>query len=128
VSYGLRIDHCVVAVSDWERSSAFYRDVLGAEIERLDEWSGRYRFGGWQLNVHLPGFAGLNAATSVTPGNSDLCLVWPGSIEEAVLHLERHGVEIEHRPSRTRSTYAEGHHIYFRDPDGSLLEFVAYEN
>jgi catechol 2,3-dioxygenase-like lactoylglutathione lyase family enzyme len=25
------IDHVVIAVSDWERSNAFYRDVLGID-------------------------------------------------------------------------------------------------
>ena len=28
----LKIDHCVIHVSDWERSNRFYRDVLGAEV------------------------------------------------------------------------------------------------
>jgi catechol 2,3-dioxygenase-like lactoylglutathione lyase family enzyme len=28
----LRLDHIVIAVSDWERSNAFYHDVLGAEV------------------------------------------------------------------------------------------------
>ncbi len=27
----LRLDHCVIAVSDWDRSTEFYRDVLGAQ-------------------------------------------------------------------------------------------------
>ena len=45
-------------------------------------------------NVHGPGFAGLNAEKPVGPGNSDLCFVWPGPIEEAVEHLGRQGVEI----------------------------------
>jgi catechol 2,3-dioxygenase-like lactoylglutathione lyase family enzyme len=32
----LRLDRVVIAVSDWERANAFYRDVLGAEVvERL---------------------------------------------------------------------------------------------
>ena len=26
------LDHCVIAVSDWDRSNAFYADVLGAEV------------------------------------------------------------------------------------------------
>jgi len=26
------LDHCVIHVSDWERSNAFYRDVLGLEV------------------------------------------------------------------------------------------------
>ena len=29
---GITFDHCVIHVSDWERSIAFYRDVLGAEV------------------------------------------------------------------------------------------------
>ena len=28
----IRFDHCVIAVSDWERANVFYRDVLGAEL------------------------------------------------------------------------------------------------
>src|ERR1700688_1905999 len=47
-------DHCVVHVSDWDRSNAFYRDVLGAElIRRAQGWA--YRFGAAQLNLHGPG-------------------------------------------------------------------------
>jgi catechol 2,3-dioxygenase-like lactoylglutathione lyase family enzyme len=128
VSLGLRIDHCVIAVSHWERSNAFYRDVLGAEVVQVDEWTARYRFNGWQLNVHGPGFEGLNAERPVEPGNSDLCFVWPGPIETAVAHLARHRVEIEHGPVSTTSTFGSGRHVYFRDPDGSLLELVSYED
>jgi catechol 2,3-dioxygenase-like lactoylglutathione lyase family enzyme len=69
---------------------------------------------------------GLNAARPVEPGNSDLCFVWPGPIEEAVRHLESRGVEIEYGPVETTSTVGRGRHVYFRDPDGSLLEFVSY--
>ena len=121
------IDHCVIAVSDWERSNAFYRDVLGAEVDQKDKWFGHYRFGEWQLNVHGPGFAGLNAEKPVEPGNSDLCFVWPGPIEEAVEHLGRCSVEIVAGPLDGDSgASGRGRHIYFRDPDGSLLEFVSY--
>jgi hypothetical protein len=28
----LDLDHSVIAVSDWDRSNAFYREVLGAEV------------------------------------------------------------------------------------------------
>ena len=53
----MRLDHVVIAVSDLQRSNAFYRDVLGAEIVEID---GRvaYRIGCQQLNVHGPGAAG----------------------------------------------------------------------
>ena len=54
----VRLDHVVIAVTDWERANAFYRDVCGAELVRMDDrpspyW--RYRFGEQQLNVHGPG-------------------------------------------------------------------------
>ena len=32
----IALDHCVIAVSDWERSNAFYRDVLDAELVRRE--------------------------------------------------------------------------------------------
>ena len=49
------LDHTVVTVSDWERSNAFYRDVLGAEVVPRGPVVA-YRFGDRQLNVHGPGF------------------------------------------------------------------------
>jgi len=35
-----KLDHCVIHVTDWERSNAFYTTVLGAELVRL-RWVGR---------------------------------------------------------------------------------------
>jgi catechol 2,3-dioxygenase-like lactoylglutathione lyase family enzyme len=122
----VKLDHVVIAVSDWERSNAFYRDVLGARIVQRDEWFGSYVFDDWHLNVHGPGFEGLNARLPVEPGNSDLCFVWPGPIEEAIGHLERHGVAIEAGPRGGEGARGEVTSVYFRDPDGSLLEFTSF--
>jgi catechol 2,3-dioxygenase-like lactoylglutathione lyase family enzyme len=109
-------------------SDAFYRDVLGAEIPPHDPLWGRYVFEGWRLNVHGPGFVGINADRPVEPGNSDLCFVWPGSIAEALEHLAAHGVTVEAGPTeRDAGPRGTATHLYFRDPDGSLLEFVSYE-
>lgn len=49
------LDHLVIAVSDWERSTAFYRQVLGAEVVELSRGRVAYRFGDQQLNVFGPG-------------------------------------------------------------------------
>lgn len=124
----LALDHCVIAVSDWKSSNDFYERVLGAEVEQRDERAGRYRFGTWQLNVHGPGFTGRNARKPVEPGNSDLCFVWEGPIEGALEHLRRCGVELEAGPLELKTgAGGAGRHVYFRDPDGSLLEFVSYD-
>ncbi|MDP9437959.1 MAG: VOC family protein [Actinomycetota bacterium] len=122
----VRLDHCVVHVSDWERSNAFYRDVLGAELVRAGAgWS--YRFGAQQLNVHGPGVdAAPVARVPVPPGGSDLCFVWPGGISDAEQHLRRCGVEVEMGPVERRGAKGSGTSVYFRDPDGSLLEFISY--
>ena len=119
-------DHCVVHVSDWERSNIFYRDVLGAELVRRPQgWA--YRFGAVQLNLHGPGFHPAEVARlPVQPGNSDLCFAWDGPIEDAVAHLEACGVAVELGPVEREGAAGTGRSVYFRDPDGSLLEFIAY--
>jgi catechol 2,3-dioxygenase-like lactoylglutathione lyase family enzyme len=124
---GVRLDHCVIAVSDWERSNAFYRDVLGAALVELSFGRYAYRFGHQQLNVHGPGSEPYPVARErVRPGNSDLCFVWPGTLEAAVQHLGRHGVEVEEGPVERPGARGTGTSVYFRDPDGSLLELIVY--
>ena len=95
-----KLDHCVIHVSDWERSNAFYRDVMGAElVQRPAGWA--YRFGDKQLNVHGKGVHPVEIARlPVQPGNSDLCFEWHGPIADAVAHLRRNGVTVNGRISR----------------------------
>jgi len=86
-----------------------------------------YRFGGEQLNLHGPGVQPTPVARlPVQPGGSDLCFEWPGSIREAQVHLEACGLPIELGPVPRFGARGRGTSIYFRDPDGSLLEFISY--
>ena len=123
----ISLDHCVIAVSDWERSNAFYRDVLGADV--IERGAGyAYRFGDQQLNLHGPGVQPEPVARDpVRPGNSDLCFRYDGPIDEAVAHLQQHDVAIELGPIERAGARGSGTSVYFRDPDGSLLEFISYE-
>jgi catechol 2,3-dioxygenase-like lactoylglutathione lyase family enzyme len=124
----IQLDHVVIHVSDWERSNAFYRDVLGAELIGERDGPCRYRFGSMQLNVHGPGVKAYPvAAKPVQPGNSDLCFAWEGPLAEAIEHLQRQGVEVEEGPVERHGAGGTGTSVYFRDPDGSLLEFISYE-
>ncbi len=124
----IKLDHCVIHVSDWERSNAFYRDVLGAELVPVGSgWA--YRFGNTQLNLHGPGIhATPLAKLPVRPGGSDLCFEWPGPILGAQAHLAQLGVPIELGPVVRFGARGQGTSVYFRDPDGSLLEFISYQN
>jgi len=122
------LDHVVIAVSDWERSNAFYREVLGVELVELEYGRVAYALDGDQrLNVHGPGSTPHpRAADPVRPGNSDLCFVWEGTADEAVAHLEQRGVAVELGPVPRAGARGAGTSVYFRDPDGSLLELISY--
>jgi catechol 2,3-dioxygenase-like lactoylglutathione lyase family enzyme len=121
------LDHVVIAVSDWDTSNAFYRDVVGAELVELDKGRWAYRIGEQQLNVHGPGATPSPvAAEPVRPGNSDLCFRWNGTAEDAAEQLRRHGIEPLEGPVARLGAHGAGTSVYFRDPDGSLLEFITY--
>jgi catechol 2,3-dioxygenase-like lactoylglutathione lyase family enzyme len=122
----VKLDHCVIHVSDWERSNAFYRDVIGAEV--VPRGAGfAYRFGDCQLNCHGPGVKGEPVARlPVAPGNSDVCFEWDGPIADAIAHLTRAKVPIELGPIARNGAKGRGTSVYFRDPDGSLMEFLSY--
>ncbi len=122
----ITLDHCVIHVSDWECSNQFYQNVLGAElIPRKQGWA--YRFGETQLNLHGPGVTATPLAKlPVQPGGSDLCFVYPGSVSEAQAHLAKQGVAVELGPVERFGAQGAGTSLYFRDPDGSLLELICY--
>lgn len=122
----ISFDHCVIHVSDWSRSNDFYSRVLGGELVPKDGgWV--YRFVNAQLNVHGPQvLAQPVARVPVPPGGSDLCFEWAGPIGDAISHLESKGVAIELGPVERHGRGGVGTSVYFRDPDGSLLEFISY--
>jgi len=82
--------------------------------------------GGALLSIHQAGNGLELVARWPTVGGADLCLRWSENIESAVDLLREHGIPIIEGPSRRRT--ADGllaRSIYFRDPDGNLLELMA---
>lgn len=121
-----RLDHCVIHVSDWARSNKFYEKIIGVELVQRPQGCA-YRLGDKQLNVHGPGVRPAEVARlPVQPGNSDLCFEWQGPIDDAIVHLKGHGIAIESGPMQRFGAKGPGTSVYFRDPDGSLMEFMSY--
>lgn len=124
----IALDHSVIHVSDWEQARDFYTRVLGAEAVPVG-MGYAFRFGTQQLNCHGPGQIGEpRAGVPVMPGNSDLCFRWQGPIDGAMTHLKDCDVEIELGPVDRFGAGGEGKSVYFRDPDGSLMEFISYDS
>ncbi len=128
------IDHVAITVLDAERTLAFYRRVLDAETLYEDLWrAGRIpvvllQIGGARLSVHSARAPAAPHARVPTPGSVDLCFRWDGPIESAIERLGSRGVEIVLGPvPRPAADGAAGHSVYFRDPDGNLLELLSTE-
>lgn len=127
----IELDHCVIASTDLDRTDDFYARVFGAVIEKPLANFRQYRIGRHMLNVHGPGLAAiappdLLATLPVAPGGSDLCFEWKGSAAELDRHLEDCGVTVTVGPVSREGARGTGTSVYFRDPDGSLLEFIIY--
>jgi catechol 2,3-dioxygenase-like lactoylglutathione lyase family enzyme len=128
------LDHVVIVVRDFESALAFYTGALGCEPLGVEEWrEGRRRFpslraGRTMINVHQAGRpVGLDAV-NMQAGSEDLCFEWSGPIAGAVERLGAHGVAIEVGPvKRFGARGREGTSVYFRDPDGNLLELMSYD-
>ena len=65
-------------------------------------------------------------ATHPAVGGGDYCFVWSGTPDSAIAHLEQHGIEIIEGPVTRIGGRGKGVSVYFRDPDGNLLEFISY--
>ncbi|MGO9450523.1 MAG: VOC family protein [Candidatus Binataceae bacterium] len=128
----IEIDHVAMPVGDIEKSVAFYVRVLGAKPIDLEKWrAGKWpivsiSFGRQKFNLHPPDNAITLKAVSPMIGGGDYCFVWPGTPESAIEHLQRNEVAIVEGPVPRIGGRGRGVSVYFRDPDGNLLEFISY--
>ncbi|MDG2003946.1 MAG: VOC family protein [Novosphingobium sp.] len=124
-------DHVAITVADIDASIDFYERVLGAKVEETYEVGGkvivkRVALGGALFNVHKQNNGVDLVANTPLPGSQDLCFRWGGTIEQAKQQLESNSVEIIEGPApRKSSDGRDALSVYFRDPDGNLLELLA---
>jgi len=128
-----RIDHLAITTHDLPRFIEFYVTRLGATVEAEHELDGvvsviQLALGAAMLNVHRAGHSHWLVAKHPTPGAADLCFRWEGPIETAVRALSDQGIEIIEGPvPRICSDMVPGLSVYFRDPDGNLIEFLTIQ-
>ena len=118
------IDYTVIFVRDMAAMRRFYEDILGFSLSReLSPGWIEYRVGGNTLALARPR---LTAADAPTPdGSASLQLAFKVSareVDQCADELVRQGVSLLSPPT----DQVFGHRtVFFRDPDGNLLEVFA---
>jgi catechol 2,3-dioxygenase-like lactoylglutathione lyase family enzyme len=121
-----RIDHLVLTVFDIDRTLDFYRRVLGMEPIAFAGGRRGLAFGRQKLNLHQAGREFEPKALKPTPGSIDLCFATETPLEDVVAHLEACGVVIAAGPVQKTGALGPMMSVYFRDPDGNLVEVSNY--
>jgi catechol 2,3-dioxygenase-like lactoylglutathione lyase family enzyme len=120
------IDHFVITVADLEASLTFYEKVLGFVRLAAPGKPTALKFGSQKINVHQMDHTFDPKARQPTRGAADFCLVASRPLAEIKEHVERHGVAIEVGPVQRTGAQGDMTSIYFRDPDGNLVEVSEY--
>ena len=122
------IDHLVLTVKDIEVACAFYVRALGMGVTIFDAGRKALSFGKQKINLHEYGQEFEPRAKKPTPGSADLCFVTAVPISDVIEHLRTSGVEIVEGPVKRTGAIGEIVSVYFRDPDGNLLEVSNYKD
>ena len=121
-----RLDHLVLTVASIEATCDFYTRVLGMEVSRFGEGRTALKFGRQKINLHEVGREFAPRAARATAGSGDLCLISTTPLLDVVQHLERCGITIIEGPVEKTGATGPIRSVYFRDPDGNLIEVSEY--
>ena len=121
-----RIDHIVITAFDVERTIDFYSRVMGMEPITFAGGRRGLSFGRQKINLHQSGREFEPKALKPTPGSMDLCFITETPLAEVISHLKSHGVAIAQGPVEKSGAQGPMMSVYFRDPDGNLIEVSNY--
>jgi catechol 2,3-dioxygenase-like lactoylglutathione lyase family enzyme len=117
-----RLDHLVLTVSDISRTIAFYAQALGMKEVTFGGGRRALSFGEQKINLHEKGREFEPKAACPTPGSADLCFLSDTPLARLVPELVAHGAEILEGPVPRTGAGGPILSVYFRDPDGNLIE------
>lgn len=125
-----RIDHLVLTVRDIEATTQFYERALGLEREFFRGPEGQPRhallFGRQKINLQDRATETPTKAQAPTYGAGDFCLIAAVPLDDVIAHLQAAGVALEAGPVPRRGALGALRSVYFRDPDGNLVEVAEY--
>jgi catechol 2,3-dioxygenase-like lactoylglutathione lyase family enzyme len=121
-----RIDHVVLTCFDVDRTVDFYSQVLGMQPVTFAGGRRGLAFGRQKLNLHQAGREFEPKALKPAPGAIDLCLITETPLEQVAAHLKDKGVAVIGGPVEKTGATGPILSVYFRDPDGNLIEVSNY--
>ena len=126
------LDHLAITVADMDVTLDFYKRVLGAHTHFEDLFrKGEIpvvllQVGASRISVHQADSPAAPHALVPQPGSGDFCMRWDGPIEAAQEKLAAENVDVIEGPvPRPAADGRSGQSVYFRDPDGNLLELLS---
>lgn len=120
------IDHFVLTVRSVDDSCTFYQRVLGMKRHDEPNRPTALLFGSQKINLHEVGRTFEPKAKAPTPGSGDFCLVAARPLAEICACLAANGVAVEVGPVERTGARGPMMSVYFRDPDGNLVEVSEY--
>ena len=121
-----RLDHIVLTVGDVAATCAFYECVLGMQVVTFAGGRKALSFGHQKINLHQAGREFEPKAHAPTPGSADICLITSTPLQEVIAHLAACKVDILEGPVQRTGAMGPITSVYFRDPDGNLIEVSNY--
>ena len=118
-----RMNHLAIYVVDLEKSTAFYRDVVGLDTIPEPFHDGRHTWFSIAERSHLHVISGASAPM-VHEKNNHLCFS-VGSVDEFQRVLDQHEIAYENWGGEKKAvtTRVDGvKQLWFRDPDGYWIE------
>nr|WP_198939276.1 VOC family protein [Motiliproteus sp. MSK22-1] len=127
-----RLDHLVLTVTSISRTCDFYNRVLGMEVVTFTGADNRekrkaLKFGQQKINLHSVKCPLEPHARQPQAGSADICLITPLALPLVMQHIQQEGVIIEQGPVPRTGATGPLTSIYFRDPDGNLIEVSSYD-
>lgn len=120
------IDHIVLTVANIDATCEFYARVLGMKPVTFGAGRRALTFGAQKINLHQRGKEFEPKAQAPTPGSADLCFIAAVPLTQVIEHLGRCGVAIIDGPVPRTGARGPMTSVYFRDPDGNLIEVSNY--
>lgn len=120
------LDHVVFTVADIDRTCEFYARVLGMQVATFGGGRKALTFGTQKINLHQHGKEFEPKAQAPTPGSADLCFITSVPLTGVMAHHAACGIDVIAGPVDRTGARGPIVSVYFRDPDGNLIEVSNY--